>query len=434
MSTSAPPELFPAARLNRDCFCVGADLPALTAWLRQDLAQRGYDWHIVETHPHLFSELAVFVSSRHLAKMQSLVAAVESVVANPAYVAAALAQAPPVARHEPAQRGVFFGYDFHTGEDEPDARRDPQLIEINTNAGGALLNVELERAQRACCDAVRHLLAGPGHVDRTEEEFVAMFREEWRLARGDAGPGRIAIVDDEPPGQYMYPEFLLFARLFETHGMPTAIADAAALEWDGTSLRHEGRRIDLVYNRLTDFYLEEPRHAALRAAYLAGAVVLTPHPRAHALYADKRNLALLTDAARLRQWGVSEGVIDTLQAGIPATRIVRPADAESLWAGRKQLFFKPACGFGSRGSYRGDKLTRKTFAAILQGNYVAQVLVPPGIRVTREEGVPRTLKLDLRNYVYDGKVQLVAARLYQGQATNFRTAGGGFAPVFHPPA
>ncbi len=40
------------------------------------------------------------------------------------------------------------------------------------------------------------------------------------------------------------------------------------------------------------------------------------------------------------------------------------------------------------------------------------------------------LKLDLRAYVYDGRVQLTAARLYQGQTTNFRTAGGGFAPVF----
>jgi len=39
------------------------------------------------------------------------------------------------------------------------------------------------------------------------------------------------------------------------------------------------------------------------------------------------------------------------------------------------------------------------------------------------------MKLDIRNYTYDGKVQLVAARLYQGQTTNFRTAGGGFAPV-----
>jgi hypothetical protein len=33
-------------------------------------------------------------------------------------------------------------------------------------------------------------------------------------------------------------------------------------------------------------------------------------------------------------------------------------------------------------------------------------------------------------YVYDGTVQPTAARLYQGQTTTFRTAGGGFAPVF----
>ena len=39
------------------------------------------------------------------------------------------------------------------------------------------------------------------------------------------------------------------------------------------------------------------------------------------------------------------------------------------------------------------------------------------------------LKVDLRNYVYAGRIQLVAARLWQGQTTNFRTPGGGFAPV-----
>jgi hypothetical protein len=40
-----------------------------------------------------------------------------------------------------------------------------------------------------------------------------------------------------------------------------------------------------------------------------------------------------------------------------------------------------------------------------------------------------SLKYDVRCYVYDGQVQLVAARLYQGQTTNFRTPGGGFALV-----
>ncbi|HCE08379.1 MAG TPA: hypothetical protein DEQ40_07215, partial [Oxalobacteraceae bacterium] len=43
---------------------------------------------------------------------------------------------------------------------------------------------------------------------------------------------------------------------------------------------------------------------------------------------------------------------------------------------------------------------------------------------------PQVLKFDVRNYTYDGAVQWVAARLYQGQTTNFRTPGGGFAPVY----
>jgi hypothetical protein len=38
--------------------------------------------------------------------------------------------------------------------------------------------------------------------------------------------------------------------------------------------------------------------------------------------------------------------------------------------------------------------------------------------------------MDIRAYVYNGEIQLLAARLYQGQTTNFRTQGGGFAPVF----
>jgi hypothetical protein len=41
-----------------------------------------------------------------------------------------------------------------------------------------------------------------------------------------------------------------------------------------------------------------------------------------------------------------------------------------------------------------------------------------------------TRKVDVRLYTYDGRLLLAAARLYQGQTTNFRTEGGGFAPVF----
>ena len=67
----------------------------------------------------------------------------------------------------------------------------------------------------------------------------------------------IAIVDVAPEEQYLYPEFLLFQQLFERHGLRAVIADPAALEWRDGVLWHGDLAIDLVYNRLTDFYLEQ---------------------------------------------------------------------------------------------------------------------------------------------------------------------------------
>jgi hypothetical protein len=65
-----------------------------------------------------------------------------------------------------------------------------------------------------------------------------------------------------------------------------------------------------------------------------------------------------------------------------------------------------------------------------KGTYVAQSLVPPSERRMGDTPPATALKADVRGYAYAGLVKLVAARLYQGQTTNFRTPGGGFAPVF----
>lgn len=74
-------------------------------------------------------------------------------------------------------------------------------------------------------------------------------------------------------------------------------------------------------------------------------------------------------------------------------------------------------------------MTRRVFAEISRGDYVAQAVVAPSERRLLIDGVEQDFKLDLRNYVYRGVVQLVSARLYRGQTTNFRTPGGGFAAV-----
>jgi hypothetical protein len=412
-----------AALLNRDCTCVSVDHEALRHALEEGEGGEFAVSHadLLATRPHLFSDTMVFVGETHLQRMAKTIAAIEQVIALPAYQERVLGYAPPIARFAQKAAGVFLGYDFHLGADGP------QLIEINTNAGGGLLNAKLLRAQRACCDQIAAMMPEPLAV---EAAFLAMFRAEWALARGDRPLQCVAIVDTEPAGQYLGPEFELFRQLFEANGIAARVVDPGELSFDGSHLWCDGQTVDLVYNRLTDFALEQPEHAALRAAYLADAVVLTPHPRAHALYADKRNLVALTDTAWLAEIGVGASERQLLQSGIPRTTEVMPQAAEAFWASRKQWFFKPAAGFGGRAAYRGDKLTKRIFEVIARGGYIAQALVPPSERRLQVDGVAQDLKLDLRNYVYQGAVQLVSARLYQGQTTNFRTPGGGFAAVF----
>ena len=418
-----------ADRLNADCHCVSLDSGRLEDELER--VSPGFHAEVMAGRPHLFAGSVVFVSDEHVRRMARLVAAVEKVVALPAYRQHVLAYAPEIARHPTAPRGVFLGYDFHLGNSGP------QLIEVNTNAGGGLLNALLARAQKSCCDDVEALLPGDLGGDTPEHLFLEMFRAEWRAFAASRGKhealGSVAIVDEAPQTQYLHPEFILFQRLFEQAGIRAVICDPQQLVFRDGALWHGATRVDLVYNRLTDFALEAPSSAALRAAWLADAAAVTPHPQAHALYADKRNLVALSDDALLAAWGVDSETRATLAAKIPRTELVVPEQAADLWARRKQLFFKPAAGYGSKAAYRGDKMTRRVFEEVLAGSYIAQALVPPSSRTLRVGEAPVELKLDLRNYVYAGHVQLIAARLWQGQTTNFRTPGGGFAPVLTVP-
>jgi len=411
--------------LNRGCACRTLNRARLRRQLEADPSLAGLAEEIARTRPHLFSATAVFISPEQLDRMAAIVAAVESGVNLPGYRAMVLGAAPAIARLDPGPSGAFLGFDFHL------TSHGPQLIEINTNAGGALLNVALARAQEACCrEMIAAAFEPTADLDHLERAFFTMFTEEWRRQRAEAPLERIAIVDDDPAAQYLYPEFQLFERMFKRFGAEAFVADARKMEWKRNRLWHGGEPVDLVYNRLTDFYLQEPAHAALRAAYEAKAVVVTPTPRAHALYADKRNLVTLSDDNALAALGADPEMRKVLLAGIPRTARVTPESADTLWAERRKLFFKPTAGYGGKAAYRGDKLTRRVWAEILEGDYVAQAMVPPSERRVEADGARTDLKLDVRAYVYRGAIQFVAARLYKGQTTNFRTPGGGFAPVF----
>ncbi|MCO5083506.1 MAG: hypothetical protein M9955_17845 [Rhizobiaceae bacterium] len=406
-------------RLNKNCFCVTLDLPLLREALEQEAGEPAFFETLILPKAHLFSQVPVFLSAAAVTEMQDIAVAVETTAQVAAYKSAVLSWAPEIARADHGPLGALMGYDFHLGEDGP------RLIEINTNAGGAFLNAFLARAQRACCAEMDI----PPTLLSFEDAAFRMFQNEWTRQRGAGAPQRIAIVDDSPPEQYLYPEFLLARQVFAARGIDAVIADAGHLRYENGRLSVDGMAIDLVYNRVTDFAFDQPGHKALREAYQDGAVVVTPNPHNHALLADKRNLSLLSNSATLEAWGVEPRFRALLDA-VPRTVLVNPDNADAHWKSRKDLFFKPTGGHGGKAVYRGDKLTKGVWAEIAEGGYVAQTLVRPSERMIKIDEAPQTRKMDVRLYTYDGQVLLVAARLYEGQTTNFRTSGGGFAPVF----
>lgn len=412
----------PPSTLNQSCFCTTVDRDGLLQALEREISDDNLARAIATTHPHLFASVSVFLAGTDLTRMRNVVRAIESIAELPAYRQAVLSWAPAIAQNDHGPAGALMGYDFHVGDGAP------QLIEINTNAGGAFLNAFLARAQTTCCPEARRreIETATGF----EAAIEGMFRSEWRRQCGDAPLASIAIVDDAPREQYLYPEFLLAQRLLTQAGLEAVVVDPKELSYQDGRLVVAGKTIDLIYNRLTDFAFAHPDHTALRDAYCDGAAVVTPNPHIHALLADKRNLTLLSDRTTLASWGVEEPAIDILEASIPRTVCVTADNAADIWKNRRQLFFKPMTGFGSKGAYRGDKITKGVWESIVSGDYVAQSFAAPGQRKVKLDGAEVSLKADIRLYTYAGRDLMIAARLYQGQTTNLRTQGGGFAPVF----
>lgn len=177
--------------LNQNCFCISLDPSELRKRLQADLGSLGLPEAMVQTHPHLFAAVPMFVSREHLQAMAKVVAALEAVVATPHYRETDLAWAPESAQFDPGPAGGLLGLDFHLGP------AGPQLIEINTNPGGALLNTVLGRAHRSCCAEVVGAME-PMESDAVELALFELFLTEWRLQRTDDAPSVVAIVDERP--------------------------------------------------------------------------------------------------------------------------------------------------------------------------------------------------------------------------------------------
>ena len=303
--------------------------------------------------------------------------------------------------------------------------------------------------------------AGAGYTQRLselfdEEPLMAEFRqrfavryfapirllldallESYRDWGGHARPPRVAIVDwREVP---TWSEFELLRDAFAALGVPTTIADPRDLQYDGSALRANGERIDLVYRRvlINDIVARPDDCRALVDAYRARAVCVANSLRCKIAH-KKAFFAVLTDERYAPLFSRAER--DVIAAHVPWTRVVREQGAEDIRRRREQLVLKPNDEYGGTGVTLGWETSEAEWGAAIDRalaetdrGWVAQ----ERIQIRREvfpvcggDGVTdRDMLVDFAPYVFRGRVGGFLTRLSATGLANV-TSGGGQVPAF----
>lgn len=288
---------------------------------------------------------------------------------------------------------VCMSYDFHIN-----TLGQPELIEINTNAAFLALGLELY-----------NFLKLPNPTGSfNEDTLIQMFLHELELC--NAREQSVAIVDENPEQQRLYVEFLIFKMLFNKHNIKSDIFNISDIE--------TFKKYSLIYNRYTDFYLREAASSEIKNLYNKAILNLSPHPYEYFLLADKQ---------RLLDWNQQNEV--PKPASLLKIYDLGFEDKDKIWSERKNLFFKPKNSFGGKQSYKGASMSRKMFEDVSNQNFIAQQLSVPATISGKINNETQEFKYDLRCFAYKNELQLIVARLYQGQITNLKTIGGGFACI-----
>ncbi len=336
------------------------------------------------------------ISSKHMHTMLRFSRCIQSLEQHDVYAASLKQGLPESTSYAHGQTSVLMGYDFHLSE------QGPKLIEVNTNAGGLF--------------QAPNWLPQPAWFEwgETLEQRLQKMFTSYDIQC-------MAIVDEDVRGQFMYPEMQAYASLLRQAGLDVIICSPEDLCFtEDAGLRFEGKRVDMIYNRHTDFYLEDASMQAIASAWKQGHLVLTPHPRSYGLLADK---------ARMADWHA--GLLDHILSAddlalvkqvVPKTCYLAEQDLDAVWSERKRWVFKPMARHGGKGVVLGRAMSRKRFASLDPKATVMQEYVP-AMQVERD-GLK--LKTDIRLYMDGQQLIACAVRAFQGQLTNFRSEGSGW--------
>lgn len=305
----------------------------------------------------------------------------------------------------PKNNSLFMSYDFHVTQDGS-----LKLIEINTNASFLGLGWEMNQFFKL-----------PWNAEFKISDLKNCFENELRLAGFKKPLKKIVITDDNPSEQRLFLEFVLYRELFKTWGLECEIVDLAEEE--------KLKSAQLIYNRTTDFYFEEPKTQILKNIYLTKSSVVSPNPYEYRMLADKENFIDWSSPDFWNEIQIKDSDKNIIQKILPQTKMLNATNRDQIWSERKTLFFKPKRAFGSKSAFKGANIARKAFEELVQHESLAQELVSPAeLSLETPNGV-QNFKYDLRCYAYRDQFQGCVGRIYQGQVTNLRTDGGGFAAV-----
>lgn len=209
-----------ANTLNEICHCKALNWDSLHEYFYKKIDE---NFNPIKNHSSsLFSDYPFFISEKSLEKIQGFILIYESLLKNPLYLE-------KVGKSEYStitvrEKGILCCYDFHLLDDFP------KLIEINTNAGGAMLNMALSQNIFQCCKESFTSL----HQNRdfySEKAFLSMFRDEYKTCFPERELKKLLIVDEKPKEQFLYSEFLLYKALLESDGIEVFIAEPEDLGW-----------------------------------------------------------------------------------------------------------------------------------------------------------------------------------------------------------
>ena len=330
----------------------------------------------------------------------------------------------PLLKAPTPENSILTSYDFHIDKDKV-----PRLIEVNTNASGYLIGSTL---------AQYHRLDYKTPLKKLKNAFIQEFYAFNKKSKSSVNksiqrdssavnqapfikyPFVITggLIDENPFTQKMLIEFLMYIDFFKTFNWNFSIYEASKLQLNSHNklIGKQGKALDFIYNRLTDFYLQN--HPYLAKAYQKNTLCFSPTPMEYHLLSHKQRLILWY------QYKDEWKELKDIKHNLIFTNLITKENKSFVFKNKKKYFFKPTQGHGGKKVYKGKNLTNKKFNMLCSENSLYQEEIPPSL-FKHPNG--KEYKYDVRAYCYATRIDLILARCYTGQLTNFKAEDGGFA-------